>query len=369
RIGMKPGGPATYDARLDARLDAVMASGARTFGSVLAAMLGADPLAVAEQLRRRDVALDFAVSPWRPVRWRPQLHPAHAEWYFNRECAGALAERFAGQSLLCLGAPTVAAAAGGTAVDRDPALLRSRFGAQLTAVVACDLGQTDAIPVPAGFDAVVIDPPWYAPHPLRWLALGAAAVRPGGIVAMVVPGALHRPTAELERHAVVTAAAALGPTRVEPQAVHYDTPGFEALALRAASLAVPAVWRAADLVVTEVMRPAAVMVPPPVEVGAPAESIVIGEQLVTLSSRERAGSPRLAPLPGTRDFRWDRISRRDPRVDDIDVWTSGSRVASVYGRPEVRRALLAIAAGAPPTEATDHPELAGALSSLLDQSG
>ncbi|MBL4684541.1 MAG: hypothetical protein JKY37_08130 [Nannocystaceae bacterium] len=356
-----------YTRLIDARLTTLHEEGAQTFGALLSGCRGADPTTVAQRLAAMNVRVRSGdLSAWTPTHWRPGLHPLRSEWYFTPQCATALAQRFGARSLACLGAPTVAASASAVLLDHDATTIRARFGDQIPQVIACDLASVAALPLPQSVRTIVADPPWYAPHPLRWLALAANAVGCGGTVAMVLPPELQRPTAVAQRAAASAAASDIGLVQVERDAVRYATPLFEAIAMQAAGIELPRAWRSADLLVLTVQRPPGALAATTPTASQP-ETFTIGDQLVTLSATQRAGPPSLTPIAGTRAFVWDQVSMRDPRISSIDVWTSRSRVATVRGHHDVRRALLRMTEGASVADACKDHRLATALSSLLDQ--
>lgn len=356
---------ASYVARVDARIEALVRHGASQFDEILRGALGADPLLVWQRaailgLRPRSDRTAFVARVW-----APQLHALHCEWYFTPGCAERLAARF-GPALACLGAPTVAAAAGCPLVDRDAALLRHRFGARPMHVHGLDLDEASFLPLPREISTILVDPPWYPPHPQRWFHLAAHAVARGGRVAMVLPPALQRPEAEQQRDQRRRWASRAGPTALELGTVRYETPAFEQIAMTAAGVPISSDWRTADLLITTVQDPEALGPLPPAPTTPTWESFVIGEQVVTLSARARPGSAALEPVARTQNFVWDRISQRDPRISEIDLWTSRSRVATVHGRPTIHAALTALHRGATIETATDDARLRQRLRTLLD---
>lgn len=364
-----------YADAVRARLTALASDGCGDFGSLLAGAQGADPRFVADWWRERGGSFrsDHDHDHDHP-EWRPGLHPLCGEWYFTADCAAGLARRFGGGRLLALGTPTVAARArDAVLVERDAALVRARFGARAPTTFELDLGSASELPdegaLSGTFDAALLDPPWYAPHPLRWLALAGRRLGTGAILAMVLPPALQRPTAPDERRAALDLAAHLGPTTLETGAVRYDTPRFERLALARAGIEVPTSWRTADLLVTRVetqIEHPDVRLPVPPGIAAAFESFVVGPKLVLLTTASRPGPAAVHPIEGTQGFRWDQITSRDPRVASIDLWTSDSRVARISGREAIAAILHRIASGQTPSDATHDPGLASDLARLLE---
>lgn len=344
---------------VDACLHTAVDGGVLGWERALAASEGADPRLVAHRAHALGLHVEGWTSGAEPEPhdpWTPELHARDYEWYFTPTCAAHLATRAAGygQSMLCLGAPTVAFALLDrpelrrvTLVDRNPlALRRHRGGAPLHAI--CE--ELAAARLEAGaYDAVVFDAPWYPDELRRWLAVAAAAVRPRGRVLFALMQPLHRPSAADDRAAILAHARRLGEVTVEPARLRYHSPRFEREALAAAGLHVPLAWRRADLV--ELVVRASREAPAPSPTHEPAWTrFVVGSQVIQLDPRAQH-DPRvqphvhdepgdvLSPVGDRDDFRYASISTRDPRRSEIGLWTSRSRVARVR-RPELVAALL-----------------------------
>jgi hypothetical protein len=302
--------------------------------------------------------------------WIPELHARDFEWYFTPACAAELAARAGGpaRSVLCLGTPTVAFAlleAPGlrrvTLVDRNPLALRRHHGAAALEARHDDLA---AARLPAGtYDAAVLDAPWYLPALCHWLAVAAAAVRPGGTVLLALLPALHRPSARTDRAVILERARALGSVTLEPGRLRYATPRFEHEALATAGLRVPAAWRRADLLEITVERPTAVASLTPAPEPEPERAwarFVIGPQVIQLDPRAPVEpGDALSPIDGRADFRYGSISTRDPRRAAIGLWTSRSRVARVRRPAEVAGLLERLAATGDLRALADAPTLRG----------
>ncbi|MCA9655861.1 MAG: class I SAM-dependent methyltransferase [Myxococcales bacterium] len=337
-----------YRLAVDQRLREAAARGTHGWEDLLVAAEGADPRFVALRLRALGLATPppSPATPMVPGDWDPELHALDFEWYFEPSCASTLAARATarGRRVLCLGSPTVAFALlerpeceRVTLVDANPLAVRRHPRAAALRSIVEDLA---AARVDAGrYDAVVFDAPWYPAELLRWLTVAAHAARPGGRILFALPRPLHRPRAELDRQLVLEAARRLGPLRLEPGELRYQSPRFEHEALAAAGVATPPAWRRADLVELELCRP-----PPPVPTPPSPRAgwarFVLGSQVIHLdpSAPDEPGDV-LRPLPGASDFRYASISTRDPLRAHIGLWTSRSRVAQVR-HPGLIAALL-----------------------------
>jgi SAM-dependent methyltransferase len=356
---------------VDERLRAAIEAGARSFAEALAATEGADPRLVARRLRALGPAIPGeAAEPFDatelsdPCPWVPELHARDFEWYFTPACAAELAARVGvpDGSVLCLGTPTVAFAmldAGRvrrvTLVDRSPFAFRRhpQRGALEARLEDLAAARLDA----GAYDVAVLDAPWYPAALEHWLAVAAAAVRPGGRIVLALLPALHRPSARADRAAILARARALGPVTVEPAWLRYATPRFEREALAATGVGVPARWRRADLLEISVERRGTPPSEPPKPEPAWAR-YVLGRQVIQLDPRapDEDGDV-LTPIDGDPGFRYGSISTRDPRRAAIGLWTSRSRVARVR-RPAVIAALLErLVATGEPRALADAPVL------------
>lgn len=362
---------ATYCGAVDARL---LAARQHDDGwpALLRAADGADPRLVAQRAH----ALGLAVRPWSPAgvrapssesspsSWDPELHALDFEWYFEPACAATLAARLVGLGqVLCLGTPTVAfallehpACERVTLVDANPLATARHPGSPRLRSITDDLA---AARVEAGrYDAVIFDAPWYPDDLLQWLAVAGASVRVGGRVLFALPRPLHRPSAAADRQRVLEVTRRMGPVRIEPAALRYETPRFEHEALAAAGVGIPTSWRRADLV--EVIVEAAQREPMPAPLPTRSRWLryVVGSQVLRLDrdAPDEPGDP-LSPLLGSPDHRYASISTRDPQRAAIGLWTSRSRVARVR-RPALVAHALEVLAHAPQRQAlADDPVL------------
>lgn len=341
---------------VDARLREAIEAGAQTLGEVLDRSEGADPRLVAQRVHALALPVSGRVATTAPERadpWTPELHARDYEWYFAPSCAAELAARMAGagDSVLCLGTPTVAFALLDvphvrrvTLVDRNPLALQRYPGPHPAALEACCEDLAAARPSAGAYDAAVFDAPWYLPALRHWLAVAATAVRPGGRIVFALLQSLHRPSAAADRASILACADALGSVTVEPGGLRYASPRFEREAMRTAGIIVPERWRRADRVEIVVRgRSASERVSPPAPPVVSEPSWlrwVVGTQVIHLDPQAvEAPGDVLTSVDRRADFRYGSISTRDPRRPEIGLWTSRSRVAHVR-RPALVAALL-----------------------------
>jgi len=362
---------AEHRSAVDARLREAV--GARSLAQALEATEGADPRLVAQRMRALGRPVEGfaspAADPLAPAPldpWVPELHARDFEWYFTPACAAELAARVAapGRSVLCLGTPTVAFALLDvphvrrvTLVDRNPLAFRRNHCSQAAALEAREEDVAAARLEAGAYDVAVLDAPWYPAALDHWLAVAAAAVRPGGRILLALLPALHRPSAQADRSAILARARTLGSVSIEPGRLRYATPRFEREALACAGLWVPAAWRRADLLEITLERPSRA------EFAAPAPEpawtrFVVGSQVIQLDPRapDEPGDA-LSPIDGRADFRYGSISTRDPRRAAIGLWTSRSRVARVRRPAEVAALLERLAATGDPRALAEAPGL------------
>ena len=321
-----------YIRRLDCQLLDLAVLPAATLASVAAGARGAFPALIAHRLR----ALDHHDVLTRPDRGEPpttaptgpELHPVDFEWYFEPDCAAAVADELRcgiGETLL-FGAPTLAVSLrrrgkAALLVDRSPYLER-RFGPQLGHALRHDLG------LPLGqlrtHRVVFFDAPWHEDHIGRWLWQAALAVRRGGLIAFALFGELTRPAAEAERGRLLEHATHIGRVEVVHDTLRYRTPLFESAALAAGRTPLSASWRRGDLVLVNADHVTDLPVSPPAREQRWA-SWLVGDQVIKLrqpQGRSRSGV-------GHDEATWvlDTVSRRQSLRAGLDLWTSRNVVA------------------------------------------
>jgi hypothetical protein len=193
---------------------------------------------------------------------------------------------------------------------------------------------------------VVADPPWYESEVLGFLWAARQICEQDGVVLMSVPPEGTRPGVDAEWRNIVSWAKTLG-LQVEDYRLgllSYASPLFEQNAMIAGGVPpLNGAWRRGDLAAFRCAG-ACRGERPKVRSRDVWEEHVIGD--VRIRARRNGGlvgwsDPtlrRIAPsdvLPS--------VSRRDPRRDLVDVWTSGNRVFRCGGTAVLRRILDAIA--------------------------
>lgn len=303
--------------------------------------------------------------------FNPELHPVDGEWYFTHHTSCSLAARLNGDSCL-LGTPTVAAelgAGGHLLVDASP-YIRERFPAIHTADLETrriEEGLPDGV-----YDSALLDPPWYFPDVLLWLETAVRCLRPGGTLLLPLLGEGTRPSAPAERQEILALLESVGEVALLRDEIEYDIPLYEQRALAADGIYLTAPWRLADLVCAQIDSPAELASPQGAELRrAPNDawsSFRIGSQIVKLreGSRSDRRTPALSPIPGVRSWTLDTVSRRDPRIAKIDLWTSRNRVAGVGDPHSIADLLRELSTGASPSDVSSGNQLAKQLLEILE---
>jgi hypothetical protein len=303
----------------------------------------------AELLGRQQYSVGDTESAYSGHPYSPELHILDAEWYFTPSTSKMLADILLPGPICLLGTPTVANELRQQRyllVDSSPFVLR-RF----SAVPAANLMniRIDAQTRIGDFSSVLLDPPWYHPHLIDWLAVAFRAVGIGGRLLMPLIGEGTRPSASADRELILRTFSAAGSVEIIPDAVEYDIPLFEARALDVAGITLTAPWRRADLAIVEVAArpelPDLGSLPVDTDEGVWSTYVVRG-QVVKLRAMDRArgGGPAIVPVPGVDGFVFDSVSRRDARRSAIDIWTSRNGVARVVDVTAVERMLTTLAA-------------------------
>ena len=261
-----------FNARVDAWVGDAIRGEAQTFPEILRALPGVYPtdvlaafdrlvaggtLSAAESDRfRRESAAGEGKSPCRRSHL-PLPHPIDYEWRFSPRASRELldlANTFSDvqDEIFLFGTPSVAFEAMSHPMDRivsflgpDNAVtkrlqaLNEAMNSPLKIALCSDVMARDAAQV------VIIDPPWYLDFVRPMILTAAAACREGGYILVSLPPAGARAKAALDRARLFRLAGRLGLElhREYALSVEYDTPFFEANALKAAGIAALRAWR------------------------------------------------------------------------------------------------------------------------------
>lgn len=245
--------------RLIDRLLLAAVPSAASFGALMPAMAGAGPADVMAGLDRlarsgkmtalaSGLLIDARCTGATPLAEAqptalPLPHPLDFEWRFSSATIDQLAARLieatsAGDELLLVGTPSLAAAFSRTTVDR---LIRFVGPDNIITAAVHDLFAGDPRFATTGGGsaaAAVVDPPWYADHFEQMLTTCARGCRAGAPVFTVVPRVGTRPGIPTDLDAMLARAAHLGllPCDAAALEVRYRTPLFEARSLESAGI-------------------------------------------------------------------------------------------------------------------------------------
>lgn len=296
---------------------------------------GSLPTSTAERLLRRKPA---GPPPTQSPSNLPVPHPLDFDWRFSHTAIDRLvcecAEAARGHDIVLIGAPSILQAMQERSLtqsclllDANPAAVAALAGTSVHRAELCDI-QHDPLP-PATAGAVLLDPPWYPEHVHLFLWAAAQVSVRGATVMISLPAVGTRPGVPTERATAIRWADDVGLMLVseDPGVLGYLSPPFERNALETVGLTdLPEDWRRGDLLTfratheKETRRPMAPTLVrwPEVSVGRvrirvrsdKADDGEVDPRLISVVHGDVLGS----------------VSRRDPRRDLVDVWTSGNRV-------------------------------------------
>lgn len=340
-----------YLSALDNRLLGLVNASRVTFESVVTYAGGAFPTVVLDRLRYLNVLPRLSTEHNKvleaPSILYPELHALDFEWYFTAGCAQNVARilhSYRGD-VLCMGAPTIAAAL--VHLGEKPMLLdnssliRDRLSSEINQLefVRCDLNGSCS--VGRKFPIVFFDGPWYEDYTLSWLWQAAQMVTPGGLIAFSLFPSLLRPGAADERVRILNQASAIGDLDLLEQHLSYETPLFESEALAASGITMRTNWRRGDLVLLRVTKQTGFSRPVKrSNTDDHWDSYILGPQVIKLRRQKgREYVPILSPVTGSVDFIFSSVSLREARRPEIGVWTSRNRVA-VVNKPNLIATIL-----------------------------
>jgi hypothetical protein len=345
---------AVFLEQVESWIETRLAERPHTFGSLVAALPGVDPILVATALRRLSARgdrsgriagslldeADRAPSTTLVTRERPLPHPLDFYWAHTERSIEVLVAELAAHTrpdstIAYLGTPNIVRVAAEHLPDRTHVLLdRSVPRTEALSdgagrVIRLDLLRDELPELDA--DAAVLDPPWYPDHMCGFLWAAADMLRESGQLWVSFPPAGTRYAVEAETQQVLNAAAEYGLELIERRAgaVRYVSSPFELASHRAARLGgIPLDWRTGELVRLRLARGPTTGRPPAPNDEAVWFPFIIDDIPVYVRERD-ADADRIddtllrSIVPG--DV-LTTVSRRDPGRAEVDVWTSLNRI-------------------------------------------
>lgn len=184
------------------------------------------------------------------------------------------------------------------------------------------------------FDIVFLDPPWYVEYYKLFLSRAIEALHRGYIYVVLFP-LLTRPNAIQERHEIFELVSAMGlvPVRIEEQILAYQTPLFEKISLSYQSIAVSDNWRKGDLLslISSVKAEPIVTGFYKIETSDWKEVVIAKSKIkIRLNESNEYERPHIEPVYKDSPI-LKSVSRRDPKRQEIDLWTSKHQVFKLKG--------------------------------------
>jgi hypothetical protein len=267
---------------------------------------------------------------------RASPHPLDFDWRFEQATVDRVCSVLVdGGRVLALGAPSVARrlerlGCDVMLVDRQPKLGVSRH-------VVADLDLL-VEPMP-GFDAAILDPPWYPANLIQWATHAASCVGVGGTVLASAWPASARPGAADELNDAIATMSDWASVRRLPIDPTYEVPRFEQLAIEAAGPGpLSASPRRGILLELSVIRQPARRRP----LDRPEvwqRFVIDGYQLALRLGGPEAVCPGLLRHSKAVAWRWPFVSARAPGRSEIDLWSSDGEVAQVLSAAAVAKLL------------------------------
>jgi hypothetical protein len=349
-----------------------LATGVKNWPELVASLPGVYPEQVFDSLRRQKLSwlISFAQPNGEATsgsngpsiahklwadRELPTPHPLDACWWFADCSIQKLLECTQVSSslpshLILLGIPTIfhfvrkkGMFERVTLVDADSEVRSVGDVGPRYRTVTANL-MRDPLPKISG-EVVIADPPWYETEVRAFLWTARYFCSNGGVILMSVPPAGTRPDIGEEWEQTLSWSRGLGIELVDYQegALRYISPPFERNALAAAGIqAVEENWRRGDLAVFSCVGPITHARPIHGAVAKWEECAVEGVRFrVRAPSPTSDLDPTLRPVAAGDIF--DSVSRRDPRRDLVDVWTSGNRAFRCSGRAILLHILRSLA--------------------------
>ena len=179
---------------------------------------------------------------------------------------------------------------------------------------------------PGCASTVVMDPPWYMDFIKPMLVAATQTLRMNGFIQFSMPPVGTGRSAYTQRQQIFEIADNLGldVVKVRRAFLRYETPFFEANALRASGLSAYPDWRCGDLV-TFVKRRANTICIDTRSLNAPVwREAVIGRMRLYIAQASNTGEASLQSI--VQNDILPSVSRKHPLRSKANVWTSGNRM-------------------------------------------
>ncbi len=337
------------------------------WGDLLSKLSGACPVAVSDSVTKlnRQSHISFpkiTPSPSVPValqQWSqgliPTPHIVDSTWWFADSALASLVKMI-GEStrsddlVLLLGTPTLYFCAKDMFPDRSLVLVDKTATSFEDGSRRADV-RCNSWSIPRAPTLVIADPPWYKDDLLGFIAVASRHAVTGGRVVISFPGSLTRPGVDRDREELLTVALSMG-LRLEQHLIselRYVSPPFESNAYKAAGIsAVPFDWRSGDLLVFVKTEEGTPTVKCPSSLSDLWSNYSVGlVRFMLLGSGEtRPAAPALRAIVSGDML--PTVSRRDRRLSQVRLWTSGNRVFGCQGAGGIAGVLSALAEGKDP---------------------
>jgi hypothetical protein len=364
-----------FTSKVDALILAAIANGVTSFSALLHSLPAVYPTELLASLQRlvarQMITPELAASIHRQAAAKrcefiegrsllPLPHPLDFEWRFTPDAARSLLNRAADMipangDLLLFGTPGLAIEALTLPIGRRLAFLAENNS--ITDRVLA-LNAATGSPLSIAFcsgglpresaDAVLLDPPWYLDYVRPMLTAAAHACRIGGAILMSLPPEGTRPGAENDRHAAIALGRRLGLDPIEfcALAIGYETPFFERNALAAAGVYPPPHWRRGDLLI---FRKTRAPIRPALTASASRRDwneLNIGRMRLFIRVSDQSRSDDAGLISLVEGDILPTVSRRDPRRQLAQIWTSGNRIFQTDNPQLLLEAAISCAGGA-----------------------
>jgi hypothetical protein len=341
-----------FEATIDEWLVSRLSGGSRNWHALLLELPSVYPGTILDSLKRLELlervsfsrsenggwnSSPFAFRLWAEGRI-PTPHVLDSTWWFGDSALQLLLEEVEKSTgpkskVLLLGVPTFWHFAKAKGSNLRFRLLDRQRSAEPSEFTTTDLPHEQlAI---GKMDLVIMDPPWY-PFDMQVFLLAALRnAAPGAKILLSVPPVGTRPRVEEEWQQLLhwSSTIGLGLQNYKKAVLPYVSPLFERNALRAAGIvSYPEEWRRGDLATFEWHGASERLVMPDVMAkNVKWNEAMSGRMRIRWRRSEGDGwrSPLLKEiiegdvLPS--------VSRRDPRLASVSVWTSGNRVFGCEG--------------------------------------
>ena len=308
---------------------------------VLRSLKGADPREVWEAFKKchpqAEKEKHQKIGIFNSYQGFPECHPAYSQWRLTEFSADAVLHNIENKnysSIAFLGCPALASSfrANGEknlVLDLDTSCL-DLLKKHKRDVLEYDVNNELPNELRGKFDCAISDPPWYYEDIQRFVARSSELVKEGGTIYFSIPGLLTKPSIIKERldFQKWLSKSSLVLENMSPL-VEYEVPAFEYMAYSDIPAFTGDFWRTGDWVKLKKIENKKIDIEKSQDKTKWLEYSINNKRIFLMEKDDDGREAKLSALYPDGTLVLNTVSKRNPLVEKVDVWSSRNAVLHI----------------------------------------